>query len=265
MAAGGRVAAGWSLVTVEASHVVAPPRGRRVGLITQRDLAMVAWLGRFPFLTIDLLQRWITDLVGGGSAVSVVYARLRVLEAAELVSSARVLADAGRAVWVTPEGLRTAGLPGRSRPPRVSSFHHDLAVARLATSIAVDKPSHTLVTEREMRHFDTPPPGPADPGAGSAPEYATPKPGGKDRERIYPDLITVAPTGRRTVHEVEMSPKEHTRLRSLMVAHLSNERNASARYYASSSVLRRVEAAAAAAREVLAERGVVAPLTVVEL
>lgn len=252
-------------MTVEASHVRGPARGRPVGLVTERDLAMVAWLGRFPFLTIDLLQRWITDLAGGGAAVSVVYGRLRVLEAAGLVSSARVLADAGRAVWVTPEGLRTAGVPGRSRPPRVSSFHHDLAVARLATGIAVDKPSHTLVTEREMRHFDTPLPGAVDSSDRRPPEYATPKPGGKDRERIYPDLVTVSPTGRRTVHEVETSPKEHTRLRSLMVAHLSNERNASARYYASPSVLRRVEAAAGSAREVLAERGVVAPLTVVPL
>lgn len=252
------------MTATEARPATRQASGRRVGLVTDRDLRMVAWLARFPFLTVDLLHRWMTELAGGGAAVSVVYARLRVIEAAGLVSSARVLADAGRAVWATPEGLRTAGLPGRSRPPRVSSFHHDLAVARLATSIAVDKPSHTLVTEREMRHFDTPPPL-IDGGELRPPEYATLKPGGKDRERIYPDLVTVSPTGRRTVHEVETSPKEHARLRSLMVAQLSNERVASARYYAAPKVLARVEAAAAAAGEILRARGVASPLTVLAL
>lgn len=232
------------------------------GVVTERDLAMVRWLGRFPFLTIELLHRWMREVADGGEAVSIVYARLRVLDSAGLVESARVLATAGRAVWLSPEGIRAAEASGRSRAPRVSTFHHDALVAHLATDLVVDKPTHTLITEREIRGFETPN------KHGSQPTlYTTPRPEAQSPQaRQYPDLVTVAPSGAHVVHEVENSVKETRRLARLMLAHLANEAIGGVRYYAAAGpVLTRVESAASMARELSKERGLSKPLTVVRI
>lgn len=225
---------------------------------------MVRWLARFPFLTVELLHQWTTDLAHGGGSLSIVYTRLRVLESMGLVESRRILAEGGRAVWVSADGLRAADVSSRSLPPRVGTFHHDLAVAQLATHIAVTKPTHSLVTEREMRHFDTVTRH-EDPNDRDA-LYASQKIGTQGLGgRVFPDLVTVAPSGRRVVHEVETSLKERRRLVDLMLAHLSNENVGSARYYAGPAVIHRVLAAAAGAREIAADRGVPTQLSVVAL
>ncbi len=235
----------------------------RAGLVTERDLELVRWTARFPFLTVDLLHQWTVDLAHGGGSVSIVYTRLRVLESAGLIESRRILAEGGRAVWATPEGLRAAGVSYRSLPPRVGTFHHDLAVAQLATRIAVTKPSHTLVTEREMRNFDT---ATRHQESGDDALYASQKVGTHGLSgRVFPDLVTIAPSGRRVVHEVETSPKEKRRLVDLMLAHLSNEAVGSARYYAGPAVIDRVLAAAAGAREIAVGWRIPTKLSVVAL
>lgn len=229
------------------------------GLVTQRDLAMVAWLGRFPFLTVDLLHRWVRDIRHEGRSVSIVYARLKVLDEAGLIDTAAVLAGAGRAVWLTAEGLKAAGVSGRSIPPRVGTFEHDLWVAQLATSIVITRPTHTLITEREMRSADT-----ANQYAGDAPSgaltYASARIGGGSASRVYPDLITVSPSGARVVHEVERTGKDHRRLVRLMLAHLENDSIAQVRYYAPRAVITRVRTAAETAQQIGLDRGYKKPL-----
>ena len=183
------------------------------GLVTDRDLALVSWLGRFPFLTVELLHRWLGEIDQGGKSLSIVYSRLNVLAAADLVESAAVLASAGRAVWLTPEGMRAAGVSGHSRAPRVSTFTHDLWVAELATSIRINKPRHELVTEREMRAEDTA--NQHEPvGGGKSRNYASARTGGTAASRLFPDLLSIAPSGSRVVHEIERTGKDHRRLDS---------------------------------------------------
>ncbi len=234
------------------------------GVITDRDLAMIEWIARFPCVTIDLLRRWLVELAEGGRAESIIYTRLRFLQRAGLVESDRILASASRAVWCTLEGLRAGGQNTRqvrAIPPRVGTFEHDLMVAWLALEIAITKPNFQLVTEREMRSFETvnqhhqDRPDPV--------QFTTPAETGQ--RRVYPDLVTVLPSGAHVVHEIERTPKETRRLERLMLAHLSNPAVSSARYYARRGVvLNRLEEAAKNARETATARGIEKALTVVE-
>lgn len=227
------------------------------GVVTERDLAMVSWISRFPCVTIDLLRRWLVDVASGGQAESIVYTRLRLLERAGLVRSERVLAAASRAVWCTTDGLRAAGQLGRATPPRVGSFEHDLMVAWLALEFTVSKPTHKLVTEREMKGFETP-----NQSYEPRPVFTTPAETGQ--RRVYPDLVTISPSGAHVVHEVERTAKERRRLERLMLAHLSNPHVASVRYYArAGAVLDRLEVAAGSVRGIAGQRGIVKPLSVV--
>lgn len=222
------------------------------GLVTDRDLALCAWLGRFPFLTVDLLHRWVRDIRHEGRSVSIVYTRLRVLEAAGLVDTAAVLAGVGKAVWLTGEGLRAIEAEGRPTPPRVGTFEHDLWVAELATWITIHRPTHELVTEREMRAIDT-----ADGGESRELRYASKRPSAHARDgfiRVFPDLISRTSSGSQIIHEVERTPKELDRLLNLMTAHLQRTDTAAVRYYAPLAFLHRVERAAEKAREIGLQR-----------
>lgn len=224
------------------------------GLVTDRDLALVSWVGRFPFLTVDLVHRWFQEIQQSGKSLSIVYARLDVLAQAGLIESAAVLANVGRAVWLTREGLRAAGVSGHSRPPRVSTFTHDLWVAQLATSIAINKPRHQLVTEREMRAEDTA--NQHEAGALSkARSYASGRIGGTAATRLFPDLLSIAPSNSRVVHEIERTGKDHRRLVQIMLAHLANTENSQIRYYSPNDIFRRLETAATVAREIALDRG----------
>jgi hypothetical protein len=132
-------------------------------------------------------------------------------------------------------------------------------VAQLATSIVITRPTHTLITEREMRAADT-----ANQYAGAAPSgdltYASARIGGGSATRVYPDLITVAPSGARVVHEVERSGKDHRRLVRLMLAHLENDSIAQVRYYAPRKLITRIQTAADNAQEIALDRGYRKPL-----
>lgn len=230
--------------------------------VTERDLALLGYVSRFGFVTQDQAARWFVECAGAGRSKSVVYSRLAVLREAGLIETRAVLAEWSRAIWVTREGLHTVGGVGAVHEPRLSHFEHDALVGDLALSVMIGKPHHELVTEREMRAADTTTQHHLVGESSSRPEWAS----GEGRQRRFPDLIQVAPTGRRVVHEVERTPKERRRLTRLMILHLSNPNVAAARYYtAPGAVTQRVTDAAVEARRVLADRGLDKPLKVMHI
>lgn len=227
-----------------------------MSVVTERDLALLAYIARFWFVTQDQATRWFVEVAGAGASKSVIYTRVGVLREAGLVESAPMVAGRPRALWVTREGLSAVGGLGAVKVPRLGHFEHDALVGDLALSLMIGKPTHELVTEREMRALDT-----VTQHDGPRPEatYAS----GVGRQRRFPDLVQVSPSGRRIIHEVERTPKERRRLVRLMVTHLTNPTVAAARYYAAEGVvMTRVTDAAVEAQRVLAERRIEKPLKV---
>ena len=224
-------------------------------MLTPRDLELLAWIARFGYVTQDQVQRWIADINGGARSHSVSYTRLKVLADHGLVETRAVLAGLGRAVWATRDGGLTVGAVGRARPPRVSSFEHDALVVDLALHVQVTRPHHRIVTEREMRAEDT-----ANQLTAEAeqPRWAL----GVGRQRRFPDLVSIAPSGVRVIHEVERTAKDHRRLVRLMLQRLDRAEVGAVRYYVANGAGAAVERAAAEARRVAQSNGTQTPLSV---
>lgn len=227
--------------------------------VTPRDVELVGFVARFPFVTTRQASRWLSGVAGGSDAMRVLNRRVAVLIHAGLLADGTLLSEYGRVLWATREGLDTAGAGGAVHPPRIGQARHDKLVADLALDMMINKASHRVVTEREMRRVDTHNQVPS-----TDPVWVTVHTAAKSR-RVYPDLLTIAPSGSRVVHEVELAPKAHSRLVSLMLSHLDNEAVGSVRYYASNEARAGLEKAADEARTVAATRSNRKALTVIGL
>ncbi len=230
-----------------------------MAVITPRDLRLVEWVARFPFVTSRQASRWLSAVAGGSDAMRVLNRRTAVMIEAGLLVDGHLLSEHGRVFWVTHDGLRAVGLTGQVHQPRVGQARHDKLVTDLALDLMITKASHQLVTEREMRREDTP-----NQLRSNAPVWVTVHTTAKSR-RVYPDLLTVAPSGSRVVHEVELASKAHSRLVSLMLSHLDNDAVGGVRYYAANDARAGVEKAAEVARQAAAQRGNRKVLTVLGL
>lgn len=220
---------------------------------------MLEWTSRHTALTVPQVREWLVNVEGSGQSQSIAFARLKVLREAGLIESERIFARGGAALWITTEGLQTLGHTGTSSRPRVSQLLHDLSVADLALELVVTKPTHRLVTERELRRIDT-----TNQHETGAHQWASKQVVGGRVQNVFPDLVTVAPSGRRVVHEVEMTGKNHSRLVRLMLSHLSNDEVGAARYYASPALVPEIEKAAEEARRAASVRGLDGIVTVHE-
>lgn len=143
-----------------------------------------------------------------------------------LVGTAKPLSDAPAAVWLTREGMTLVGLSGPVVEPKVSQYRHDSMIVDLAAWLLKNKPTHELVTEREMRRADT-----VNQVDNRPPTYAVLRLTAKSRQRIYPDLVTITRSGKQLAHELEYSRKDFGRLKRLMGAYANTERVAGVRYY----------------------------------
>lgn len=208
--------------------------------LTDRDLDYLALVCRFPFITAVQLQQWVHGR-RDPSVLSPLYRRLRGLEARGLIVSDRVLQSAPRFLSATREGMQAVGVTGRVVTAKFSQYRHDLAVVDLAHQVHTTRPDFTLVTEREMRSEDTA----NQHMRAEGPVWATLRPGADVRtRRQFPDLLQVAPTGQRVVHELEMTPKDVRRLRQIMRTYLLDDRVGVVRYWAAPAAMARVEAVA---------------------
>ncbi len=218
--------------------------------VTERDIRWLEWMVKWRFVTGAAVVR--EFMRRGESAPStVVDRRFRAFVRLGLVEYERVLADTGRLYWLTRTGMRLAGVDsGAVVSPKFADIRHDLAVLDVAHWLVTERvPSHTLVTEREIRRVETPTPsrlGPAEE------RYSLAIP--ETRSRAYPDLVSVNRDGRAFGHEVEWSRKEHRRLLRLMLAYAESETYDGAVYYAGPNVRDTVARAAAEANSIAADR-----------
>src|ERR1041384_3376751 len=123
---------------------------RRVGgfQVTERDMAMGAWIGKQRFAeAIQVARRFGMDERNA-------YRRLRGLVGLGMLEHRRVFHGRPGVYWSTRSGLAAVGV--RLPPPGVDirTYEHD----RLAASIAIDLEGEfgrpAVITERELRSHD---------------------------------------------------------------------------------------------------------------
>jgi DNA-binding Lrp family transcriptional regulator len=176
-------------------------RGRGSAAEAQRDAEVLRWVGRFRFVTDELLA----DRFG----VSRQQMNLRV----------RRLADAGlvertgppmqpRLTMLTRRGARAVDLPVRRAPRTDQQREHELAVVWLV--IQIERAGDILVrTERECRTLE----------AQGDVRHSIPvvRPGRPD-ERRWPDVVLDGGS-RRSALELELSAKGTSRLQAIVDAY----------------------------------------------
>lgn len=111
--------------------------------LTDRDLKMLTFLGRYRFATVAQLAR------AFGTSETALRNRLPRLEAQGLVSWAWVTQNKPKVWLVTTEGLATAGVDLREPTIKWGQFRHNLGLVDLG--IEFELAGEIVVTEREIR------------------------------------------------------------------------------------------------------------------
>lgn len=228
--------------------------------VTARDTRWLEWMARWRFTTAPLIEREFTGR-GESAPLKAVERRLRGLAELGLLEYERVLADVPRLYWLTGDGVHAAGQHGAVAKPKLAEIRHDLAVMDVAHWLASERvPSHSLVTEREIRREEWATRGEPKPKRYSLP---LPHPGSGRAGRAWPDLVSVSPEGKAWGHEVEASVKDHRRLVRLMLGFATSDVYRGAVYYPTSERTREsVQRAADEANETAQARGGRRPIAV---
>lgn len=210
----------------------------RGGVLTQRDQEWLRWIGRWRAVTAEqVAQRFVPELSSG---VKVVERRVRVWRDLGLVESRRILATSPAVHTLRGPGMELVGITGPIRHPIVGQLAHDLAVVDLSIWLQREQ-GVKVITEREIRAADAP--------NATDPRLAVLAVDGSGRRLVFPDLISVIvrADGSRaaTVHEVELTGKEHSRMVALMSSYVISPRIEAASYYAAPPLRRRIAKAAA--------------------
>lgn len=199
------------------SHAAKP-----LGRVTERDLQMLRYIGRWPFCTIVQLGRFMS------MSDQVTRRRVRALRAHELVTTDRLLFDYPALISLTREGMRMIGLSGPVVGPKLGQFHHDYLVVEWATEQMQKQTDWEFVTEREMRASDTVNQHEV---TRRAPLYAVERLAGKTAERIYPDFLAINQKGEHLAFELEYTKKNLARIQKLMTAYSLTERIKAVQYF----------------------------------
>jgi DNA-binding MarR family transcriptional regulator len=172
---------------------------------TERDVELLAWIGRFRFVTAQAIAGRF------GFSRQQANAHVRRFERHGLVGHEREHVSQSRAVFLTRHGHELLGWP-RRRPPRpqVQREHED-AIVWLATGLELQAgPGGRVLTERECRQLEA---------AGGPRRFSVEVPGGpRGVQRRWPDLVVEADDGRRA-YEIEFAPKGTDRLRRIVAAY----------------------------------------------
>jgi len=179
---------------------------------TRRDVEVLAWVGRFRFVTASAIaQRF-------GMSVQRANARVRRLEAVGLLGCERQFVSQARAVYVTGKGCELLGERRRRAPRPDVQREHEAAIVDLVTRLELAQPGATVFTERESRQLDH-----ARADAFSVEISAIHSEiARRDRTR-WPDVVAEVTGGRRAI-ELEFAPKGGKRLKAIVNAYAFSPR-----------------------------------------
>lgn len=179
-----------------------------MGEVTQRDLRMLAWIGRHQAVMARQVARRFE------LAPQTIYKRLGVLGEYGLVAYQRGLAGAAGVWLITAEGQKAVGIAG-VRPPSLGlgSWVHDLGLVDL--SLDYEARDVEVVTEREARMEEAA----VANGRFSIIRAGQEKQPG-DLGRHFPDLwIFASGNGSQVAVELELTGKSTARLRALLAGY----------------------------------------------
>jgi hypothetical protein len=179
---------------------------------TRRDVEVLAWIGRFRFVTASAIgQRF-------GVTVQRANARVGRLEAVGLLGCERQFVSQARAVYVTGKGCELLGEPRRRAPRPDVQREHEAAIVDLVTQLELAQPGARVFTERECRRLEH---------AGAddfSVEISALHAGTARRDRTrWPDVVVEVPGGRRAI-ELEFAPKGGKRLKAIVNAYTFSPR-----------------------------------------
>jgi DNA-binding MarR family transcriptional regulator len=168
----------------------------------RRDLEVLAWIGRFRFVTAQAIgERF-------GVSWQRANARVRRLERAGLVGYGREHVSQARAVFLTGRGHELLGWPRRRAPRAQVQREHEAAIVWLVTELERDAGVGVRVlTERECRRRE----------AGGVDRYSVEVVDGS-RLRRWPDVVVERGEERRAV-EIEFAPKGSSRLAAIVAGY----------------------------------------------
>lgn len=204
--------------------------------VTDRDLAMVRWVGRLRFAEAAQVGRRF------GLDERHTYRRLRGLVRAGLVDHRRVFHNQPGVYWATRDGLDAAGVRLPPAGIDIRTYEHDRLAAVAAIALEDEFGPSAIVTERELRSLDA---------AAETPRYAVPRGGQAQLGRRglhFPDLAVDGQDGRPLAVEVELTAKGRGRLDSIVAGYVRARHIAAVRYYAAPAARAGLERAIARAR-----------------
>jgi hypothetical protein len=210
-------------------------RTRHEQVEAQRDRVVLEWVARFRFVTAAALAEW--------SGVDVVNARRRMrrLESARLLGAIRTSGTAPL-FFVAHAGRQQLGLPWRSPPRGELQRAHELAtveqVTRFERAVAAGV---RVLTERECRRAE------ADTDVRF--HVAVRGEGPRGLAQRWPDIVLLAPDGRKVAVELEFAVKHTARLQRIVTGYQDSRAYEQVLYLVDSVPLARRIAGIAASRE----------------
>ena len=189
-------------VSVLEFHVVDPGLvGRCEWEVEQarRDVEVLAWVGRFRFVTPQAIA--VRFEVSWQQA----NARVRRLERLGFLGGEREHVSQPRAVFLTGKGHELLGWPRRRAPRAQVQREHEAAIVWLVTELERAEPHAAVLTERECRRLED----------ADDPRYSV---NVGDRRRRWPDIVIESQRARRAI-EIEFSPKGTDRLETIVAAY----------------------------------------------
>jgi ribosomal protein S25 len=174
----------------------------------EKDRRWLAWIGRFRFVTAELL--------GLRFGVNLPNARKRVrrLEAAGLVGVHRTMGQPS-AIVLTPKGAQHVDMPRRLRQPRPDLHReHELAIVETVAKLELAAAAGVeVLTERDCRQRT------AEGRERYSVEVADDRGRATDR---WPDVVLLAPAGKVAI-EIEFAPKHSERLARILYGYLRSD------------------------------------------
>lgn len=183
-------------------------RGRpAVPAVTERDRAMLAWLGRHRFATAKQVQAKFQF------HQRAVYARLAKMAQLGLVEHHRVLYGEPGVYITTKGGLAIAGVDFTPATIDMRTYWHTFGLVTLATELEAVDDVEAVLTEREIRAADS--------GASERRELQYAVWMGQNRAtgapRLhFPDLVVRRADGQKEAIEYELNPKQSSRLKAII-------------------------------------------------
>ena len=173
----------------------------------RRDVEVLAWLGRFRFVTPKALSERF------GVSWQQANARVRRLEKLGLLGSERRHVSEPRAVFLTGKGHELLGWERRRAPRAETQRSHEAAIVQLVTALEHrSAPATRVLTERECRRSE----------AADAGRYSVELRGGDAAGRSrWPDVVVETATSRRAI-EIEFAPKGTRRLQRIVEGYESS-------------------------------------------